>query len=113
MLQPMDEAAETRDLERWAELNVAFHREIAAIPDMPMLTEMTNRVLDRWDRVRRHVHVLPLRLHEAQAQHHDIVKAISLHDVSTAQALATLHNRAALSAYQSELSAGGDADLRL
>jgi DNA-binding GntR family transcriptional regulator len=103
LLEPMDAAVARQEPERWAELNIAFHREIAAITGMPMLKEMMNRVLDRWDRVRRYVRVLPDRLGEAQQQHHDIVRALQRHDVSTAQALATLHNRGALGAYQSRL----------
>jgi DNA-binding GntR family transcriptional regulator len=96
MLKPMDQAVASDVLETWAELNIAFHRKIAA---MPILKEMTNRVLDRWDRVRRQVHVLPGRLAEPQQQHRDIVQALRRHDISSAQALATLHNRAALGAY--------------
>lgn len=99
-LEPMDAAVHSNALESWAELNIEFHRQIAAITGMPMLKEMTNRVLDRWDRARRHVRVLPGRIAEAQQQHRDIVQALMRHDVATAQALATLHNRAALSAYQ-------------
>jgi DNA-binding GntR family transcriptional regulator len=105
MLAPMDRAVADQAAERWAELNIAFHREIAAITGMPMLNEMLNRVLDRWDRVRRYVRVLPDRLAEAQQQHHDMVTALKRHDISTAQALATLHNRGALGAYQSRFDA--------
>jgi DNA-binding GntR family transcriptional regulator len=103
MLEPMDAAVAEQELERWAELNIEFHRAIATITGMPMLGEMMNRVLDRWDRVRRYVRVLPTRMAEAQQQHHDIVQALQRHDVATAQALATLHNRGALGAYQSRL----------
>jgi DNA-binding GntR family transcriptional regulator len=106
MLPELDAAAAGKELETWAELNIAFHREIAAITGMPMLTEMMNRVLDRWDRVRRFVKVLPQRLSEAQQQHHEIVGALKRHDVATAQALATLHNRGALGAYQSRFDDG-------
>ncbi len=101
MLPKLDAAAEDHEPETWAELNIAFHREIAAITGMPLLTEMMNRVLDRWDRVRRFVRVLPDRMTEAQQQHRDIVGALKRHDIATAQALATLHNRGALGAYQS------------
>lgn len=103
LLEPMDQAVADQEPEKWAELNIDFHRQIAAITDMPMLHEMTNRVLDRWDRVRRYVRVLPERMAEAQQQHHELVRALQRHDVSTAQALATLHNRVALDAYQSRL----------
>lgn len=106
MLPKLDAAAENQEPETWAELNIAFHREIAAITGMQMLTEMMNRVLDRWDRVRRFVRVLPQRMLEAQQQHHDIVGALKRHDIATAQALATLHNRGALGAYQSRFDDG-------
>jgi DNA-binding GntR family transcriptional regulator len=106
MLPRLDDAAANQQLETWAELNIDFHREIAAITGMPMLTEMMNRVLDRWDRVRRYVRVLPHRMSEAQQQHHDIVGALQRHDIATAQALATLHNRGALGAYQSRFDDG-------
>lgn len=113
LLTRMDEARDRKDDEQWAELNIAFHREIASISHMPMLSEMTNRVLDRWDRVRRHVRVLPGRLSEAQAQHHDIVDAIRRRDIATAQALATLHNRGALGAYQMQFARNPEADNEL
>lgn len=103
LLESMDAAVAEQESERWAELNLEFHREIASITGMPMLKEMTSRVLDRWDRVRRYVRVLPERMADAQQQHHDIVRALRRKDVSTAQALATLHNRAALGSYQSRL----------
>lgn len=105
LLKPLDEAVANQEPETWAELNIDFHRRIAEITGMPMLKEMTDRVLDRWDRVRRYVSVLPERMAEAQQQHRDIVRALQRHDVSTAQALATLHNRGALGAYQSRLDA--------
>lgn len=103
ILESMDNAVEQQQPEAFAELNIEFHRKIASITGMPMLEEMTNRVLDRWDRVRRYVKVLPGRMADAQQQHRDIVKALRRKDVSTAQALATLHNRAALGSYQSRL----------
>lgn len=103
LLDPMDRAVADQEPETWAELNIDFHRQIALITGMPLLTEMMNRVLDRWDRVRRYMRVLPGRMGEAQQQHHEIVRALTRHDAFTAQALVTLHNRGALGAYQSRL----------
>jgi len=103
LLPPMDAAVAAQEPETWAELNIGFHRQIALVTGMPILTEMMNGVLDRWDRVRRYMRVLPGRMAEAQQQHHDIVRALSRHDILTAQALVTLHNRGALTAYQSRL----------
>lgn len=103
LLEPMDRAVANQEPEIWAELNIDFHRQIALITGMPLLTDMMNRVLDRWDRVRRYMLVLPGRMGEAQQQHHDIVRALARHDAFAAQALVTLHNREALGAYQSRL----------
>lgn len=103
LLEPMDQAVAAQEPETWAELNIGFHRHIAQLTGMPMLTEMMNRVLDRWDRVRRYMRVLPGRMAEAQQQHHEIVRALRRHDAFTAQAVVTLHNRGALGAYQSRL----------
>lgn len=104
LIEQMDTSAESHDTQLWAEQNIEFHREIAALTDMPLLQEMTNHVMDRWDRVRRFVQVLPERLIEAQQQHHEIVRALKRRDVTSAQALATLHNRGAMAAYQSRLN---------
>ena len=42
------------ELETWAELNRTLHRAIGEIAAMPMLQEMTERVLVRWERLRRY-----------------------------------------------------------
>ncbi|MGH2345719.1 MAG: GntR family transcriptional regulator, partial [Chloroflexota bacterium] len=39
--------------ERWGDLNSTFHLAIAGMADMPMLSDMTERALDQWDRIRR------------------------------------------------------------
>jgi DNA-binding GntR family transcriptional regulator len=109
LLDSMDRAVAEQDPESWAELNIGFHRQIAMISGMPMLTEMTNRVLDRWDRVRRYMRVLPGRMAEAQQQHHDIVQALLRRDATAARTLVTLHNLGALGAYQSRLDEGDQA----
>ena len=103
LLDSMDRAVAEQDPESWAELNIGFHRQIAMISGMPMLMDMTNRVLDRWDRVRRYMRVLPGRMAEANQQHHDIVQALRRRDATAARTLVTRHNLGALSAYQSRL----------
>jgi DNA-binding GntR family transcriptional regulator len=53
-LVSMDEALRRSAYEEWSELNSRFHVAISAITGMPLLREMTERVLGQWDRVRRH-----------------------------------------------------------
>ena len=100
LLAPMDDAVRNQQPNEWAELNIGFHRQIAQISGMPMLSEMLNRVLDLWDRVRRHMRVLPERMAEAQQEHHEIVSALMNGDAAAVQVLVTRHNRGALAAYQ-------------
>src|SRR5262249_46420206 len=49
----MDKALAAGRKEEWADLNSPFHLAISRLAAMPMLHEMTERVLARWDRLRR------------------------------------------------------------
>jgi DNA-binding GntR family transcriptional regulator len=68
----MDAAVAAQDYERWAALNSELHRAVNDIARMPLLREMTDRVLARWERLRRHYFqgVLVPRVVEAQQEHH-------------------------------------------
>jgi len=101
LLRDMDEALAQEESERWADLNTRFHRTIARVTDMRMLQEMTKRVLDHWDRLRRYFFnsVLSTRLHKAQEEHHAIVAAIREKNQAKLEALVIAHNQAALAAY--------------
>ena len=67
----MDRALATEAHEHWAELNTRFHATISRLTAMPLLQEMMERVLDRWDRVRRFFFagVLVHRAQQAQKEH--------------------------------------------
>ena len=54
IVRDMDAAAEDARHEDWADLNTRFHLTISAATGLPLLREMTERLLGRWDRIRRY-----------------------------------------------------------
>jgi DNA-binding GntR family transcriptional regulator len=97
-----DDAAE---LETWAELNRTLHRTIGEIAAMPMLQDMTERVLVRWERLRRFYFegVLVPRAEQAQREHHLLVEALAAGDTEAVQHVLEIHNRGALRSYEDYL----------
>ena len=106
LLAQMNAAVETGQHHEWADLNTSFHRMIGRITAMPMLQEMTERVLGHWDRVRRHFirDVLFQRIEQAQEEHHAILHAIQERDYPRLEHLIKKHNQGALAAYTAYLS---------
>jgi DNA-binding GntR family transcriptional regulator len=109
LVSEMDGALDARDYERWAELNIGLHRTIGHIARMPLLREMTDRVLSRWERLRRHYFqgVLVPRIEQAQAEHRVLIEAILRRDPDGAERIVRGHNRAAQAAYAEYLSRHG------
>jgi DNA-binding GntR family transcriptional regulator len=101
----MDTAAQGERFEEWADLNTRFHHAIAAATGLPLLLEMTDRVLGRWERIRRYYFsgVLRHRVANAQREHRDLLTAIVARDFPTLEALVRTHNRGALAAYLAHL----------
>jgi DNA-binding GntR family transcriptional regulator len=101
LLDTMDEALEAASYERWSEMNSEFHLAIASMAGMPLLLEMTERVLRRWDRVRRHFFegVLVPRAETAQQEHRGLVAAIRDGDLARLEALVRQHNQGAMLDY--------------
>jgi DNA-binding GntR family transcriptional regulator len=97
----MDVAVEERHYERWAELNGRLHRSIGDLAAMPLLREMTDRVLSRWERLRRHYFqgVLVPRVEQAQREHRELLAALVARDADAAERVVRLHNRNAQAAY--------------
>lgn len=106
ILAEMDETIHAHTYEHWADLNSKFHRTISSIAGMPMLHEMTARVFDRWDRIRRFYFsdVLLHRLDIAQHEHHAIVAAMRDHDYEQLEHVVKQHNQGALVAYTAYIS---------
>ena len=101
LVESMDRALEAGDTGSWADLNRQFHLAISALPGLPLLREMTERVLDRWDRVRRFYvkGVLAHRAQQAQREHRTLLEAMRAGDVATLQRVVSQHNQSALAAY--------------
>jgi DNA-binding GntR family transcriptional regulator len=101
LVSAMDRALEAREYERWAAMNVDLHRVIGEIARMPLLREMTERVLSRWERLRRHYFqgVLVPRVEQAQREHRSLLDALVRRDADHAERVVRDHNRAAQAAY--------------
>jgi len=97
----MDRALDTEAHEHWAELNTRFHATISRLTAMPLLQEMMERVLDRWDRVRRFFFagVLVHRARQAQKEHHELLEAMRAKDWARLEETIREHNRGALADY--------------
>jgi DNA-binding GntR family transcriptional regulator len=97
----MDRALAMDAHEQWAELNTRFHAGISRLSAMPMLQDMMERVLDRWDRVRRFFFagVLVHRAQQAQKEHHSLLDAMRAKDWARLEQTIREHNRGALAAY--------------
>jgi len=103
LVAAMDAAVEAGRLEEWADLNTRFHQAISASAGLPLLEEMTGRVLGRWDRVRRYYFngVLSHRVTQAQQEHREILAALESRDRPQLETLVRAHNQRALAAYMS------------
>jgi len=101
LVDTMDRALESGDTARWAEINRRFHLTISALPALPLLREMTERVLDRWDRVRRFYvkGVLDHRAQQAQREHRALLDAMRAVDLTGLQQIVRQHNQGAMESY--------------
>lgn len=101
ILGTMDEALRNEAYEEWSALNSRFHLAISRMSGMVLLSEMTERALGLWDRIRRHYFegVLVPRADTAQREHHRILAAMKAGDLATLEATVRQHNRGALLDY--------------
>jgi DNA-binding GntR family transcriptional regulator len=104
----MDEALREGRNEGWADLNSRFHLAISRMSAMPMLQEMTERVLAHWDRVRRFYFngVLVRRIEQAQEEHRALLRAMKVKDLVALERTVKQHNQGALLAYAEYLQEG-------
>lgn len=103
IVSEMDRALSSGDHEEWAELNKRFHLSISGLSQLPMLQEMMERILDRWERVRRFYFsgVLVHRADQAQAEHHEILDTMRSRNIEKLEALIRKHNQGGLNSYTS------------
>ena len=97
----MDRAARRPDAEKWSALNIEFHLAMSEATGMPWLQEITTRLLDNWDRIRRHFFRTGAEhgFAEAQKQHHSILQALKAGQADLVERLMREHNRKALQHY--------------
>jgi DNA-binding GntR family transcriptional regulator len=107
----IDLAVDDRRYEQWADLNGRLHRSIGEVAAMPLLREMTDRALSRWERLRRHYFqgVLVPRVEQAQREHRELLAALVSRDPDAAERVVRAHNRNAQSAYSDFLREHGPA----
>jgi DNA-binding GntR family transcriptional regulator len=105
ILLEMDAALASGAHDQWGIANTRFHAAICALTGMPMLQEMMERALDRWDRVRRYFFtgVLVHRAEQAQREHHVLLDAIRRKDYDRLEETVRAHNRGALADYTAYL----------
>jgi DNA-binding GntR family transcriptional regulator len=108
IVHAMDGALAAGMTEQWADMNNDFHAAIARLTGMPMLQEMMERALDRWDRVRRYYFsgVLVHRAEQAQQEHHALLDAMKKRDLAGLESLVRQHNQSALSSYTAYVQGG-------
>jgi DNA-binding GntR family transcriptional regulator len=101
IVSDMDGTVDRREYERWAEMNGRLHRSIGEVAAMPLLREMTDRALSRWERLRRHYFqgVLVPRVEQAQREHRELLAALVARDPDEAERVVRAHNRNAQAAY--------------
>jgi DNA-binding GntR family transcriptional regulator len=101
----MEAALARRNPSSWLKLNIAFHRKIAAIASLPLLSDFTNRTLDEWERISHYYfkNVTSSRLPQAQQEHRQVIALLRDRDADALVALAASHNRAANLSYQALL----------
>jgi DNA-binding GntR family transcriptional regulator len=101
----MDAALAANDREGWAALNRRFHLTISELPGLDLVKDLSAKVLDRWDRLRRYYFkgVLANRVEQAQREHRLMLDAFRVRDLTALQDLVRQHNQGALQAYLSYL----------
>ena len=90
----LDRAISTNDLERWAEMNIEFHRTVANITGMKLLIEFSTRILDTWTRLRRwYLPPIIAQLPQAQAEHHRMIELLATRDTPTLTQIVVQHSQ--------------------
>ncbi|MCI0476909.1 MAG: GntR family transcriptional regulator, partial [Anaerolineales bacterium] len=94
IVQELESALAAKDMERWSELNIEFHGTVAAITQMKLLIEFSNRLLDAWTRLRRwYLPQIITQLPQAQAEHRKMVDLLARRDIARLTKVAVEHSR--------------------
>ncbi len=94
ILVEMDRLLEAKDVDKWSELNLEFHRTVGNLTEMKMVTEFLNRALDAWMRLRRwYLQRILVQLPQSQAEHHEMVELLARRDIPRLTRVIVEHNR--------------------
>lgn len=107
MIDDMDKSLDDPHL--WSKQNKAMHLFLCDIAGTDLVRKMMLKVFDHWDRLRYHYlsNVLGHRIHEAHAEHQQILLALQQRDVDTVERIVRLHNQNALQGYIKHLQSNG------
>lgn len=99
MLREMDTLE--GDLDAWSAANMRLHQYICDCAGMPLVKSMLTKALDHWNRLRRFYlnEVFAHRVHAAQKEHWQMLRAMRSCDVARLEKVVSDHNRAASAAY--------------
>ncbi len=106
LIRQMDKAGKTDQLEKWAAINMEFHLAISRAANMAWLSEITERALHNWNRIRRYFSLggIQNRFTEAQQEHHALLKAFRKGDADLAEKIIRQHNQRAFQHYTTALA---------
>jgi DNA-binding GntR family transcriptional regulator len=95
------------DLEAWSDANMRLHQFICDCADMPLVKSTLTKALDHWNRLRRYYlnDVFAHRVHAAQKEHWQMLRAMRTCDVERLEKIVRTHNQAARDAYTDHFQA--------
>ncbi|RME82103.1 MAG: GntR family transcriptional regulator [Caldilineae bacterium] len=110
LLRQMDQVLD--DPDEWSQLNAEFHKLICQCSGATLVTDIMERMLLHWDRLRRHYleDVFGKRIDKAHADHWQMYYAIRDRDPDRLEAVVREHNRSALKDYIDHLHRSGYGD---
>ncbi len=114
LLLAIETAASVGDLESYAELNMAFHAEIAYVSRIPLLPRVVQLLHQHWQRVMAYHGLRPssVRAERAMKEHHDLLTAIEGRDPESAEQAMHRHSKSAREYYAHQMSCSGGKHLQ-
>lgn len=94
IVDELENALATKNMERWAEKNIEFHATVARISQMKLLIEFSNRILDTWTRLRRwYLPPIIAQLPQAQTEHRHMVELLAQGNIEELTRVASRHSQ--------------------
>jgi DNA-binding GntR family transcriptional regulator len=94
IVDELDDALATQNMERWAEKNIEFHATVARISQMKLLIDFSNRILDTWTRLRRwYLPPIIAQLPQAQLEHRQMVDLLAQRNIDELTRVVSRHSQ--------------------